>query len=111
MKSVLSKENVVPTLHKVMQYVIIAAALVVGYFVGKYTHKIEVNNNMSKNIYRDNPYRSMRSTKEISIAVDEHNELLLINKKTGKYQVYSDSVGMCIFKMYSYRIYQNATQP
>jgi hypothetical protein len=93
-----------------MQYVIITVALVVGYFVGKYTHKIELNNNISKNIHRDNPYRNMSSTKEISIAVDEHNELLLINKKTGKYQIYSDSVGMCIFKMYSYRIYQKATQ-
>ena len=110
MKSILNKENVIPTLNKVMQYAIIAVALIVGYFVGKYTHKIEVNNNMSKNIYRDNPYRNIHSTKEISIAIDEHNELLLINKKTGKYQVYSDSVGMCIFKMYSYRIYQKATQ-
>ena len=111
MKSVLNKENVAPTFNKVMQYAIIVAALTVGFFVGKYTHKIEVTNNMSKNTYKDNPYRSMRSTKDISIAVDEHNELLLINKQTGKYQVYSDSVGMCIFKMYSYRIYQNATQP
>jgi hypothetical protein len=24
--------------------------------------------------------------------------------------VYSDSIGMCIFRMYSYRIYQKATQ-
>ena len=46
MKSVLSKENVAPTLNRVIQYAIIVVALVVGFFVGKYTHKIELNNNM-----------------------------------------------------------------
>jgi hypothetical protein len=111
MKSIINKENTKSFLHQLKQYGIILVALSIGYFIGKYTHKIELNDKLSKNVYRDNPYRSMRSTKEISIAVDEHNELLLINKKTGKYQVYSDSVGMCIFKMYSYRIYQNAIQP
>jgi hypothetical protein len=110
METVLNKSNVAATLNKVKQYAIIAVAIVIGFFVGKYAHTIELSTKMSKNTYRDNPYRNMRSTKDISIAVDENNELLLINKQTGKYQVYSDSIGMCIFRMYSYRIYQKATQ-
>ena len=110
METVLNKGNVATTLNKVKQYAIIAVALVIGFFVGKHTHTIELSTKMSKNTYRDNPYRNMRSAKDISIAVDENNELLLINKQTGKYQVYSDSIGMCIFRMYSYRIYQKATQ-
>ena len=110
METVLNKGNVATTLNKVKQYAIIAVALTIGFFVGKYTHTIELSTKMSKNTYRDNPYRNMRSAKDISIAVDENNELLLINKQTGKYQVYSDSIGMCIFRMYSYRIYQKATQ-
>ena len=110
METVLNKGNVATTLNKLKQYAIIAVALVIGFFVGKYTHTIELSTKMSKNTYRDNPYRNMRSAKDISIAVDENNELLLINKQTGKYQVYSDSIGMCIFRMYSYRIYQKATQ-
>jgi hypothetical protein len=110
METVLNKSNVAATLNKVKQYTIIAVAIVIGFFVGKYAHTIELSTKMSKNTYRDNPYRNMRSTKDISIAVDENNELLLINKQTGKYQVYSDSIGMCIFRMYSYRIYQKATQ-
>ena len=110
METVLNKSNVAATLNKVKQYAIIAVAIAIGFFVGKYAHTIELSTKMSKNTYRDNPYRNMRSTKDISIAVDENNELLLINKQTGKYQVYSDSIGMCIFRMYSYRIYQKATQ-
>jgi hypothetical protein len=35
--------------------------------------------------------------------------LMLVDRASGKYQMYSDSIGMTIFKMYSNRIYQKAT--
>ena len=59
METVLNKSNVVATLNKVKQYAIIAVAIVIGFFVGKYVHTIELSTKMSKNTYRDNPYRNI----------------------------------------------------
>jgi hypothetical protein len=38
---------------------------------------------------------------QINLALDEHNHLLVIDKKSGNYTVYDDSVGVAIFKMYA----------
>ena len=57
----------------------------------------------------ENPYAHAYSPEEISIAVKESNELILIERATGKYIVYSDEIGQTIFGMYANRIHQEAT--
>lgn len=54
----------------------------------------------------ENPYAHAFSPKEISIAVNESNELIMIERATGKYIVYSDTIGQTIFGMYANRIRQ-----
>ena len=44
--------------------------------------------------------------KEISIAINESKQLLIIDKVTGSYTTYSDSIGMSIFSMYANRLSQ-----
>ena len=56
----------------------------------------------------DNPYAHAFSPEEISIAVNEGNELIMIERATGKYIVYSDKIGQTIFSMYANRISQEA---
>lgn len=53
-----------------------------------------------------NPYAHAFSPEEISIAVNESNELIMIERATGKYIVYSDQIGQTIFGMYANRIHQ-----
>jgi hypothetical protein len=53
-----------------------------------------------------NPYAHAFSPEEISIAVNESNELIMIERSTGKYIVYSDKIGQTIFGMYANRIHQ-----
>jgi hypothetical protein len=48
--------------------------------------------------------------KEISIAINEEKQLMLINKVSGEYVVYSDSIGMCIFSMYANSLTQKITK-
>jgi hypothetical protein len=102
MKNVLNKEKLVEFSKKLLNYGIICGALVVGFGFGRYytSHEPKITSN---------PYSHAFSPEEISIAVNESNELILIERKTGKYIVYSDEIGMTIFKMYTNRIYQNAT--
>lgn len=54
----------------------------------------------------ENPYAHAFSPEEISIAVNESNELIMIERATGKYIVYSDQIGQTIFGMYANRIHQ-----
>lgn len=53
-----------------------------------------------------NPYAHAFTPDELSIAVNESNELLMIERSTGKYIVYSDQIGQTIFDMYANRIHQ-----
>ena len=57
----------------------------------------------------ENPYAHAFSPEEISIAVNESNELIMIERATGDYIVYSDQIGQTIFGMYANRIHQEAT--
>jgi hypothetical protein len=57
----------------------------------------------------ENPYAHAYSPEEISIAVNESNELIMIERATGEYIVYSDQIGQTIFGMYANRIHQEAT--
>lgn len=54
----------------------------------------------------ENPYAHAFSPEEISIAVNESNELIMIERATGEYIVYSDEIGQTIFGMYANRIHQ-----
>ena len=54
----------------------------------------------------ENPYAHAFTPDELSIAVNESNELLMIERSTGKYIVYSDQIGQTIFEMYANRIHQ-----
>jgi len=102
MKTVLNKEKVITFAKKAFTYAIIVGALVIGFFIGK---RFPYNNHP----IQDNPYSHAYDENEVSIAVNESNELLMIERKTGKYIIYSDKIGMTVFKMYTNRIYQNAT--
>jgi hypothetical protein len=47
----------------------------------------------------------MKMVKETSVAVNERGELMLIDRKNGTFQIYQDSVGQIIFKMYANKMY------
>ena len=72
--------------------VMISSALGIGWIVGYYTNKI-VNNYVNQ--------KSVRTHETVSVAINEKNQLILIDKETGEYQIYSDSVGLNILKIYA----------
>lgn len=90
-------------LKSIYHYGFILIALVIGFGIGHYSHKL------SPTPPKSNPYTKIYSLHDISIAVNESNDLLMIEKKTGEYIIYSDSVGNCIFKMYANKIYNQHT--
>ena len=41
---------------------------------------------------------------DVNLALDQNNHLILIDKKTGNYTIYDDSIGVTIFNIYARNI-------
>jgi hypothetical protein len=102
MKNVMNKVKLMETGKKALNYIVVAGLVTAGYSVGNYMGK---NQSVKKEV-TVNPYAHAFSPEEISIAVNESSELIMIERATGKYIVYSDQIGKTIFSMYVSRIKQ-----
>ena len=100
----INREKVMNLLKPAMNVIIVAAVGTVMFRLG-----IAYQNNKNKETKIENPYAHAYSPEEISIAVNESNELIMIERATGDYIVYSDQIGQTIFGMYANRIHQEAT--
>jgi hypothetical protein len=89
--------KVFSTLKKIGSYTIILLALSSGFFLGRVSHEI---------LPKVEARPGVKQATEISIAINESNQMLIIDKKTGKYDMFADSVGLTIFRMYAGKIYQ-----
>ena len=97
----INREKVMNLLKPAMNLIIVAAVGTLMFRLG-----IAYQNNKNKETKVENPYAHAYSPEEISIAVNESNELIMIERATGKYIVYSDAIGQTIFSMYANRIHQ-----
>lgn len=73
----------------------IVAAFVIGFYCNQLT---EFNESKSTN------FSKPIGATNISVAVTEHNELLIIDRDRQSIDVYSDTIGVSIFKAYANRI-------
>jgi hypothetical protein len=98
------KEKITNLLKPALNVIIIIAVGTSMFRLG-----IAYQNNKSKESTKtENPYSHAFEPNEISIAVNESNELIMIERATGDYIVYSDQIGQTIFGMYANRIHQEA---
>lgn len=91
-------EQILTAAKKVANYTFLLLVLTSGFFIGRISHDI---------LPKVESTPTMKFHKDISIAVNESNQMLIIDKKSGKYEMFEDSVGVTIFKMYANRIYSN----
>ena len=68
-----------------------------GYFCSEIYHMIK---NPEKKEVAVTPKETKKIGK-ISVAINERNELMIIDRTNGKYEIYQDSVGKCIFNLYA----------
>jgi hypothetical protein len=100
MQNQTSKQKVVDFFKKLGNYALILAMLVIGFFIGKFYNQIISPKEAESQI-------QIHTMKEISIAVNESNDLMIMDKKTGNYKIFEDSVGLTIFRMYAGKISQS----
>jgi hypothetical protein len=78
-----------------MNITIVASTLIAGFGLGYYFNELKMKP------------KSVNETilnKEVRIAIDSENKLIMMDRKTGGYTIYSDSIGQIIFKMYASKI-------
>jgi hypothetical protein len=80
-------------------YLTISITLVVGVSIGYHYEKL-------KNLKESSTFNPIVVKKsDVSLAIDEKNNMLIINKKDGTYTMYQDSIGYTIFNFYAKNIW------
>ena len=92
--------------NKLTTYFVVLLSLTCGYFIGYYY-------NVFSNMRTSESNRLIKEVKKnsINLAVDENNNLIMIDKSTGNYTVYQDSVGQSIFNLYAKNLFTQHTTP
>jgi len=94
-------EKVTSLLKRLGTVAVLASAMIAGFCIGYYYET-------ALNKVKGDAWREAKSLKTTSIAVNEKEDLLIIDRKTGAYTIYADSVGRVIFNLYAQRAYVNA---
>lgn len=88
---------------KLGNLMVLIIALFAGGVIGYYYHHFS----KSRDAIRVDDVHTMETT---SVALNERSELMIIDRKTGRYVIYEDSVGTAIFAMYANRMYVHANK-
>jgi uncharacterized cupredoxin-like copper-binding protein len=100
----ITKDVVKSNIKHAISVVVLVAMGTIGFQSGRaYQKYVKVDKKA------ENPYSHVFSPEDISIAVNESGELIMILRTNGKYIVYSDSIGQTIFGMYANRIHQEVS--
>lgn len=76
-------------------YTIISLSCVASFFTGFYYKKMTTNRS-EITIERTNIKKF-----EVNLAIDQYNNLIVIDNKSGNYTIYEDSIGKSIFQIYA----------
>jgi len=94
------KEDAKPKkINNFSHYLLHFLALMVGLTIGYYYHVVEEIK--LKDV--ESPQKEVLKS-SISIAIDDHDNLMVIDKKSGQYTIYQDSIGHAIFEMYASKV-------
>jgi len=82
---------------------LILISLICGCFIGYYYEEF------SKNKIEINEFTNIKLLKTTSIAINEKNQLIIIDKNNGTYKIYEDSIGQVIFNIYANKLFIKET--
>lgn len=76
---------------------IIVTAITIGFFAGEFYYKSKESK--AEKLPMD--LKEVHSLKQTSIAINERDELLIIDRKNGSYEIYDNAVGKVVFRLYA----------
>jgi hypothetical protein len=93
------KEKANKIMKKLLDISLYVLGIVAAFVVGFYANQLSAMHSAESNMFS----KPIEAT-NISVAVTEHNELLIIDRTNQSIDVYSDTIGVSIFKAYANRI-------
>ena len=84
--------------------------IIAAMFLGMAIRDIYVKIMEAERPVKNSTYHNPKTVAEISVAVNDRGELMVIDRGKGTYTLYQDSVGQMIFKMYAAQIYIEKNQ-
>ena len=81
--------------NRFMNVIIVVSTLIAGFGLGYYFQELKV---------KPQSVNETILNKEVRIAIDSEDKLIIMDRKTGSYTIYSDSIGKMVFKMYANKI-------
>lgn len=88
---------------KLGNVLIVTISLIIGFFIGYYYWLLT-----NKPVH-ESPLTKIKKIEMTSIAINERNELMIIDRADGTYEVYQDSIGLAIFNLFANKKYQEVT--
>ncbi len=108
-RDAIAKANFVDRFRKsiltAMRIFLVVLAVASGYAISEIHHRYKESRTQE-----DGSPMVTRASSEISVAINERNELMLIDRRNGKYEIYQDSTGMQIFNLYANKLYKDNNQ-
>jgi hypothetical protein len=89
------KEKVKVAFTRFMNIIIVTSTLIAGFGLGYYFQELKM---------KPKAVNETILNKEVRIAIDSEDKLIIMDRKTGGYTIYSDSIGKIVFKMYATKI-------
>jgi hypothetical protein len=83
---------------KLFKYTTIVLVVIASFFLGRY------NGQVNKEVEVVESFKTVNRD-EVNIAIDERNNLIIIDKESGNYTIFEDSIGHSIFKLYARNIW------
>lgn len=84
---------------KLGNLLVLVVALFAGGIIGYYYYHFSQKKEATVEL------ETVKGMDQTSVAINERSELMIIDRSTGKYTIYDDSVGTAIFGMYANKIY------
>lgn len=94
----LDKQKVKDVFLSIGKYAITVIIVIASFFYGRFYE------NYSKPVDEEK-VASVINRKDVNLAIDESNNLMIVDKQTGYYTVYQDSLGESIFRLYAKNIW------
>ena len=103
MKNVINKVKEMPAFIQAGKIAILITAISIGFAISEFNHWLKAKQEDKPQVIQK--MKSVKTLQKTSVAINERNELMVIDRSTGEFEIYSDSIGQTIFSLYAGRIY------
>ena len=94
------KENIMKFMKVAVKYILTAVIIVSTFLLGSFYEKWN-----QQNVIENTPKEVNVNRENVSLAIDENSNLIIIDNITGDYTIYVDSIGIDIFQLYAKNIW------